>query len=146
MSTKRKTYNADEVTVTFGGDLIEGFADGSMITIERNNPLLVRVAGTTGEQAYSRHADRSATVTIKLLQTSESNDVFADAAALNERGPGLPGFKPLFIRDRNGRALYEGEAAPEELPSSEFDRSATAREWKLTSPDLSQDVKGSPAL
>lgn len=141
-----KVYNPDEVVITFGDDVLEGFADGEMILIEESSPRIIKIVGADGEVVISRHVDRSASITVKLLQTSDGNDVLYNAAELNRRGPGLPGVKPLYVRDLNGRALHEATHAwVEEAPQAHYDRSATAREWKLGAANLDNQLLGSGA-
>jgi hypothetical protein len=148
MSTRpTKKYLPDEITVQVGGDLIHGWAPGEFVVIEENAPRMEQVVGTDGEVAVSRILDRTATITIKLLQTSDSNDIFEDMMAKNQNGPGLPGVKNIMIRDRQGRSLHE---APQcfvlEAPSATYDKSATPREWKLGVPQLSNQIKGASVL
>ncbi len=139
-----KLYSADEVSLTIGGRPIDsGFADGEFITIEESAPRVVTAVGTDGEVAVSRNNDRRATVTVKLMSTSDGNDVLQDLADLNEEGPGLPGVSNLYIRDRNGRALHEGDHCwVEEMPAVSYDRGATTREWKLGVSRLRNTVRG----
>lgn len=143
-----KIFNADEVTLSIGNRLIDaGFSDGEFISIEESSPRIVKAVGTDGEVTIGRHNDRSATITIKLMSTSDGNDVLQDMADSNEDGPGLPGVKPLYIRDRNGRAIHEGEHCwVEEMPSATYDRVATVREWKLGVARLKNSVRGSASL
>lgn len=144
-----KAYNADEVTLMIGNDVIEsGYADGEFVLIEEASPRIVKVVGTDGEVTVSKHFDRTATVTIKLFHTSDGNDVLDGMAALNVKGkPGLQGVKPLYIRDRQGRSIHEAAHCwVEEMPSASYDRTATAREWKLGVAQLTNTIKGNNNL
>lgn len=143
-----KIYSADEVTLQIGGKLIDaGFAEGEFISIEEAAPRVVKAVGTDGEVTIGRHNDRSGTIKIKLMQTSDGNDVLADMAKQNEDGPGLPGVRSLYIRDRNGRAIHEADACwVEQAPTVSYDRGATVREWTLGVARLSNVIKGSASL
>jgi hypothetical protein len=147
MATSTKKYLPDEITVQVGGDLIKGYADGEFVTIEENAERIISAVGTDGEVSVSRVLNRSATITIKLMQTSDSNDVFESMMAANQRGPGLPGTKNVMIRDRQGRSLHEAPTClVSEAPAVSYDKSATPREWKLFVPELSNAIKGSNVL
>lgn len=143
-----KAFNADEVTCQFGDDQItSGFVLGVFIKIKREAPVLQSEAGLGGEVAVSRNDDDRTTVEISMLGTSDGNDVFCDAYLANKKGPGLPGIKGLFIRDRNGRSVFKAEhAAVMELPELAYDRTATPRTWKLQAFDPSNEIRGSAAI
>ena len=128
-----KVYNADEVTITIAAALIEaGFADGEFLRIEQESDDFVDVCGTDGEVAVSKTNDRRATITIILLQTSDANDVLSALSNLARNSNGLAGAGPLYIRDRNGRTIYQSASAwIAKPPDASFDRSATSREWKV---------------
>ena len=128
---KVKAWNPDELLVDVFGSIIEGFAEGSLLTIKDESPRIMSVVGTTGEIAVSRTADKRTNVTLRLLQTSNSNDVLAAQDALADFTPGLAGWGPINIRDLNGRSLYEGKAIIAERPEAGFNRTAESREWKL---------------
>jgi hypothetical protein len=143
-----KVYNANEVTLSIGGKTIDaGFASGEFISIEESAPRITKAVGTDGEITISRHMDRTGTVKVKLMQTSDGNDVLDNMAKLNEDGPGLPGVKTLYIRDRNGRAIHESDACwVEGAPTVSYDQGATAREWTLGTGTLKNRVKGSASV
>jgi hypothetical protein len=146
-STATKIYNPDEITITLDGTLLEGFADGEFVTIEETSPRITSVSGSDGEVAVSKHMDRRATITVKLLATSDSNDKLDELMAMNEAGPGLPGIKPVFIRDRQGRSIHEADHAwVMEAPAVAFDRSAGSREWKIEVARLRNTIRGSNAI
>lgn len=138
-----KLYNADEVTLSVGGKLIDsGWATGEFISIEEQAPRINSEVGTDGEATVSREMNRSAVVTVKLSSTSDGNDVFQDMADSNENGPGLPGIKSLFIRDRNGRSKHQGDCLVQSVPPVSYDRGRTVREWKLFVPRMKNAVRG----
>jgi hypothetical protein len=128
-----KSYNADEVTLSLGQTLIEaGFADGEFLRIEQQTEDFVDVVGSDGEVAVSRTNDRRATITVLLLQTSDGNDILSALRTLSVQGTGLAGAVALYIRDRNGRSLYEADTCwIQKPPDVSLDRSATVREWTL---------------
>lgn len=127
------TYNANEVTISFAGALIDGgFGDGEFLRIEPEGDETVDVAGTGGDVAVSPTNDRRATVTITLLQTSEQNDVLSAILTAGRATPQGIAIGPLFVQDRLGRGLWEGAAGwIQRPPIVTMDRAATPREWIL---------------
>lgn len=145
MSGETKQLNADEVTMDFGGrDINKGTADGEFLTIEFENANVEHVTGTSGELVVSGNAGHDTVIiTVKVLQTSDANDVFEEARRAWHPGGTGRRFRSLFIRDRNGRALYRGPFfAVKAPPNPSYDRSAKANEWKLVG-KIDAQIKGS---
>ncbi len=142
-----KIFNPDEVTLTVGGKLIGGFADGGFLEIAEPSPRVTKVVGTDGEVVISRHMDRSGEGTLTLLQTSDSNDVFQDMADAMATGDLVGAIKPFYAADRNGRAKHEATHCwVAEAPSSGYDRGAQPRAWKLGFGTLKNAIRGSKLL
>ena len=131
MSTK--VYNADEVTISISGVLIDaGFGDGEFLRIEQDSDDFLDVVGTNGEVAVSKSNDRRATATLTLMQTSDANDLLSALSNLARNSPGLAGAGAFYVRDRQGRSIYEADSCwVAKAPDPGFDRSATSREWKI---------------
>jgi hypothetical protein len=128
-----RNYNADEVTITLGAILIEdGFDDGEFLTIEPNEDLFVAKHGSDGSISRSRTNNRSALATIKLMSTSPTNAAFSALAELDQITPNGAGIVPFLCKDNSGNTIHESsEAWIHKLPSSSYDREATAREWVI---------------
>lgn len=125
-----KTYNPRRVIVTFAGQLIVGYADGSFVTAERAGDTFTLTKGSDGEGARTHNPDQSGMVTVTLLQTSSSNDFLQAQHDLDEatdQGKGA-----IFIRDLSGRTIVESpEAWVRKPPSTEFSKEVGSREWVL---------------
>jgi hypothetical protein len=65
-------YDPLKVTVTLGGHVVTGFADGSMVTITKSEDRFQPVIGAQGDVAYARSRNESGTATINLMATSAS--------------------------------------------------------------------------
>ncbi len=80
----------------------------------------------------SKSLNKSATIMIKLMSSSTTNDLLAtlhNADVAGKRGAGVTN---LYIRDRNGRALYTAVRAwISNPPSVTFDKGDTVREWTI---------------
>ncbi len=133
-----KIYDPDEITIVMGPVLItSGLADGEFVRVEQESDTFADVVGTDGEVARSKTNDRRATITFMLMQTSDFNDQLSALSALDKSTSGGAGVVPLFIRDRQGRAIYAAENAwIQKDPDVSFDREATAREWTIRTDNL----------
>lgn len=127
-----KVYDPDQVTVSFAGIVLQGYGEGEFVRIEDASDGFSTVVGTDGEVSRSKSMDRRATVTFVLMQTSESNDLLSALHNLDRSAPGGAGVGALYIRDRQGTALYRaGKAWIKRTPNVTFDRAATSREWTI---------------
>jgi hypothetical protein len=127
-----KVYDPTEVTVSFAGIVIQGYADGEFIRVEQETDDFSDVVGTDGEVSRSKTSDRRATVTFILMQTSGSNALLSAISNADRSAPGGAGVGALYIRDRQGTSLYRaGEAWISKPPNVSFDRGPTSREWTL---------------
>ena len=125
-----KTYDPKLVIVVVGGVLMSGFAEGSLVKVERNTDTYKLVIGTDGEGTRSRTNDRSGKITISLMQTSFSNAVLSGFAQLDETANA--GVVPVTITDLNGASLYHADNAwVLKPPAGEHGKEAKAREWVL---------------
>lgn len=144
MAPRLGIYDFDQVSVIFGPVVLEGFQDGEGVTIEPGAETFTMVVGADGHVARSKTLNKTATVTIKLLQTSACNDLLSALHNLDRDTPNGAGVVPLTIRDRNGRSLYFApQAWISDAPDVTFDREATAREWTVSCAFLARTDGGS---
>jgi hypothetical protein len=128
-----KHYNPDLVDFIFGGVPISGYAEDGMIEIEEEGERFVLVKGTTGEVARSKTLARVAKVTLKLLSTSDSNDVLSAAHILDTNTEGGGGVVTCGMLDRNGRtAMVAPQSYVDGIPPIKMGSKAEERTWKLT--------------
>lgn len=132
-----KFYDADQITVVIAGIPISGYADGEFLTIEQEADAFSDVVGTDGEVTRSKTKDYRATATLKLMQSSDSNDLLSTLYNTDRQASNGAGVGAFLVRDRNGRALYTSEACwIQKAPDVSFDRTPTAREWVIRIADL----------
>lgn len=137
-----KQYDPSQVTIIFGS-IISGYADGSFLSVERNEDSYTLQMGTDGEGTRSKSNNRSGRATFTLMQSSDSNDALSALHLLDESTPNGDGVLPLLIKDLEGRTIYEAEKAwIVKSPTSEFDREATSREWIIETHELTQFIGG----
>ena len=125
-----KTIDPKKVIITFGDQTINGFADGTFLEIEMAEDGIVSVAGADGEVARAINRSPLASVTITLLQTSESNDYFTAQHKLDkETGKGK---LPLMVRDLFGKELLIASQAWVRKPATiSRSKEVESREWVL---------------
>lgn len=125
-----KTYNPADVLIVFAGVPITGIADGTFITVARDNPSWNKNIGSDGEGVRAKSNDKGGTITITLMQSSLSNDALSAIALVDEASG--DGVGPFLMVDRSGRTLCGAETAWIQKPADvEFAREATTREWVL---------------
>ncbi len=136
MSSKIKTYNPKEVTVSCGSHIVTGFADDSFITIEPNGDGITKKVGCDGEIVRAISPDNTYKVKITLLQTSESSSFFSRKAD-QDRDTG-DGMFPVLIKDLKGGQLFSTEAAwvVKKSPLTRG-KDSNNREWELDTGDAS---------
>lgn len=126
-------YDLDQVTIAIGPILCDGFQDGEAFTLEPATETFTMVVGADGKVARSKTLNRTAKLTLNLLQTSATNDQLAVLHNGDRDAPNGAGIVELYIRDRNGRALYTAaQCWVSKAPDVTFDREATARVWEIS--------------
>jgi hypothetical protein len=139
-----KNFDPSKVRITFAGSPLNGFADGTFITATRRNPTWDMKAGADGEVARSKSNDKTGSVVLTLLQSSQSNDILS-ALQLTDELTGN-GVGPILIQDLNGTTLVQGETAFIEKPADvTLSKEVEAREWTILVGELNMLVGGSLA-
>jgi hypothetical protein len=124
------TYSPEEVSVVVGGIRLSGFADGTFVTVSRDEQAFNKVTGADGKTSRSKTANRTGTITIVLQQTSPSNDVLSALALADELSNA--GVVPTLIKDGSGRTLH---AAPtswvQQVPDHSMSKDIENVEWVM---------------
>lgn len=141
-----KTYDPNLYDVIFAGvRLNEGTADGQFIQVQTNAPPFSKKVGADGTVTRARSADRSGSMTVTLMQTSEINDTLsgilaADRAAANGSGVGA-----LLIQDRAGSTvLRAAKAWIADDPDMSLELEASTRAWVIDFADGDITHGGNP--
>lgn len=136
-------YDGGKVTFVWGNIVATGLADGSWVTVERDEDGFSLYIGTDGSGTRARSNNRAGTITVRLAQSSATNDAYSAQYALAENGVPGAGVYPAMLRDNSGRTLVQAQNAwIQKLPSSEFGREATEREWVFRTEKLEMLVGG----
>ena len=104
----RETYIPAENSFSFKGVPITGFMDGSYIVAERDEDSFSKHTGGDGNTARVRNPNRAGAITIRLQQTSPSNDVLAAFASLDELTGAGQG--PAMVKDNSGTSKAGGDS------------------------------------
>jgi len=135
------TYAPDQVTVVFGPVVLEGFAPDSLVSVEYEEDLWTKQVGADGHVARSKTNNATARVTVRLMQTSMSNDLLSAIALLDRHAN--EGVFPLMIKDNSGRSLHVAESAwIARPPNVEYAREAGTREWIFDTGQMESFVGG----
>ncbi len=65
-------YDPRKVSLIISGLVITGFAESSVVSVARNEDIVIPSVGSQGDVVYSENANESATVTFSLQSTSAS--------------------------------------------------------------------------
>lgn len=83
-------YSFSKGSLLINGVEITGYADGDdLISAVRNNDTHSHIVGGDGNMAIAQNADRSGSITFRLLQTSTSNAYLSGLIAAAESGLSL---------------------------------------------------------
>jgi len=142
---KTRTYSPADVKIVYGGVEMTGFADSSFVTIEFAADSFTKKVGADGSVTRIRVADDSGSVTIKLLQSSSSNEILT--ALMEADRAGLTGALPIIVKDANGTSLYTcGKAWVSTRPSVDYSNDVGTLEWKIDCDHLAALFGSSNAL
>jgi hypothetical protein len=125
-----KTYDPSNVTMFYGPIQMQGFAQDAAISVEHDEDDWTLVVGVDGEGTRSKTSNRSATITVSLMQSSLVNALLDAERELDALTPGGTGGLPILIKDLSGATLLAAESAwIQKPPTVELNRESTTREW-----------------
>jgi hypothetical protein len=143
MGQRVSNYDPDRVSFIFAGVPVEGFADGTFISVEQNEDAFVLAIGSDGEACRAKSNNRSAKITLTLLQTSRSNQLLTAFYQTDIISPSGDGIAPLLIKDNSGTSLHLAEKAwITKIPAATYAREAENREWVFETNELINNVGG----
>jgi hypothetical protein len=138
-TTQYKEYDPSQVSVVFLGNLIEGFAPGTFISVTLP-PLTADEAGVNSV-ARLKLNDRRASIEISLLQTNSANSTLTGIVTLDKAGNGVG---PLVIKDGSGNSLFFAlNAWIEQEPNITYaSDSVGTYTWTLKCADYEANIAG----
>ena len=124
------TYSAGEVILTVGNAVLSGFADGTFISVERDEQSFTKVVGADGKVSRAKSNNRSGTLTVTLLDTSPSNDVLSEYLRADEASN--EGTFEIEMKDLSGRSrIFSAVGWVQGMPTLEFAKENSEREWVI---------------
>lgn len=107
MANTLQTYSPESVQVAWGGILnIKGFEEGTFCEVARAAENTKTRVGAQGDVGITMSADKTGTVTVTLMQTSETNRLLSAIQALQD-STGKLARESLQIKDPSGSMLCE---------------------------------------
>ncbi len=148
MNPRVTTYSADECTLTVSNIPINsGFSEGEFVSIEMNADDFGDKAGSDGEVAINKTNDRRATIKIKLLQTSEGNDLLSALRLVGINGTGGAGVGAFLLNDRSGALVARADKCwISKPPTISRGREVSEYEWTLRAANMELIVGGNPSI
>lgn len=135
------TYSPSEVKISVAGHLVSGLTEQSFVDIAFTNDRITMEKGADGEVARVINSDDSATITLRLQQTSPSNDVMTalyQADVISKSAT-----FPITVEDKLGTTKYVCDAAwITQLPSVTFSNGVESREWVIQCGTLAAAIIG----
>ena len=121
------TYSPDEVKLQVEKYLCAGW---ERITIKRSSPMYKHIKGIRNKHTRVRDPDTSATITITVIQTSQTNEVFSEI--LRQDYFEQTGRFNLLLKDLSGNSLFSSsEAYLTGFPSITYEDDITFNEWEI---------------
>lgn len=136
-----ETFDPKQLLISIGGVPMQGLADGTFISIERQEDAYTAVSGADGQVARVKSNNAIGTLTLTLMQTSSSNQVLSAFALADQRNNG--GTFPVLIKDLQGTTLiFSAEGWIQRMPTIEYSKDMSNREWIITLSELTYNIGG----
>lgn len=130
-----KTYDPKQVQIIVGGIPLSGFADGSFVTVARAEDAWTMTVGADGEGTRSKSNNKSGTITVVLMQSSQSNQYLSNLVLADEINNA--GLVPTMVKDGSGSSLYMAEQSyVKKAPDSDFAKVAGTRTYVIETDNL----------
>lgn len=132
MAKLEKTYSPEDVNIYFNGvNINSGIAEGTFLTVVRDEDAYFKYTGAGGDVARTRNANKGGQITLTLMQTSEVNRELMRLALADELGAEIVG--TISIQDPSDPLgsfmLIAHSAWIMKIPDAEFAKEYGTREW-----------------
>lgn len=136
------TYDPKQFSMICGDKIIGGFADDDFIEVERDEDAFSKKAGVDGIVTRAKNNVRMGKITIRIMQSSPSNDDLTAFAKLDEATPPAGSFAAT-ARDGSGRSAFSAQTAwIKKLPKTVFKKDIEMREWVIDCGSLDVSIGG----
>ncbi|MBT8411711.1 MAG: hypothetical protein KJP02_07940 [Octadecabacter sp.] len=139
------TYSADQHFLTIGGFPIQGFQEGSTLSIAFDEDQMSKQVDVDGKNVtFIKSNNHTTTVSFTLNEGSPANDFLSQLYADFRAGNG--GVEPMFFKDNNGRSLAQSDACTvQTVPGLGGGAESSGREWTLSCGQTQMFVGGADA-
>lgn len=124
------SYAAEDVHIVIGGMTLEGYADGSFVSIEAPDELFKSKRTSSGKVVRTRIKNNIYKLRLTLVQTSESNDTLWRLLTIDKKlGDAI---FPIFIKDSaSATSVIAAQCWICNFPSIVYSNGLESREWEL---------------
>lgn len=135
-------YSPEDVVFLLGGAIaLEGFSDGTFISIRKASPTFETVPSTDGLISRTQIDNPLYTVTLTLSSVAASNEILT-AVAFADKMTGRGKF-PIMIKDNLGTSLFFASLAwIEGKPDMSFSTEVTTRDWTFSCIGVTEVIGG----
>ena len=136
------TINPNKDIVNISGHEVTGFADDTMLTVSRNEDVMLEQVGVQGDMTLYQNQNRTGTITIRLMETSPSNDFFSGILAAMKTGV-IKGVLPFTVaRPGSYSSISAGQCWLKGQPERTFGKDGQVYEWTFGILDSEVGVLG----
>lgn len=132
MAASFAIYDFDQYVVTLNGIIMEGWADGTALSLVPEADAFNDYVGVDGRVTRTKSMDNRWTATCRLLQTSATNDLLSALLISDTNSPNGAGVGAFILKDIQGSTLFVGaEAWIKRAPDITLERNPTERTWVI---------------
>jgi hypothetical protein len=126
-----KTYNADQVKVSFAGIVMHETGADAFVSIKRNAGAFELTMSGDGKGVREQQNNESAQISVTLLMTSSCNALLTAVLAGDKASKNGAGVAPLSVKDLNSdlEMHFAEEAWIRAEPDVTFARGCGERVW-----------------
>jgi len=135
------TYDPKQYTTIIGGKIIGGWADDDFVEIERDEDMWTKKVGVDGEVTRAKSNNKAGHVTIRIMQSSSSNDDLSALALADEATNAGAG--PFLAKDASGRSVYASDFCwVKKFPKVVYKKGVAFYEWTIDTGTLDIFIGG----
>lgn len=125
-------YDPMKVSVLVNYVPVTGFADGTFVSVNRNNPTWSTASGASGEVVRSKSNDKTGTIEITLMQSSAFNSTMKGLMLADETS-NAGKFTIQVIDNNTGKEIIGAtEGWINQPPQIEYGKEQSERQWTIT--------------
>ena len=124
-------YDPMKVSVLINYVPVTGFADGTFVSITRNNQTWTTVSGASGEVVRSKTNDKTGIIEITLMQSSAFNATLK-GYMLADEATNAGKFTIQIIDNNTGKEIIGAtEGWCQQPPQIEYGKEQSERQWTI---------------